>query len=461
MLNLKEVNAYPRYFQYTAQSQHVNFSALCHAKKYQQSGCFFDGQARQPTLFAKALVALSQIIRADFSPKPKPVYDPIVTVEQENLRFEGFSSCNSMYIRLDVGKNALMGHFFAQGSTHVNFNDPILTALSTLKKEQNLHFRISHDAVHMQVNDTYFTEQKVKLSPRWVKALTEVTYELAQLDEKMHLNSVQSRQFWQILPKKSESKTLYLQQKFQHCQLSPIAHKEGVALQALERLQLLQVLAPYIDQIKIYQKSQHGSCALVFSLPNMQLTCLLSPSVTRGFSGEGQYLDDLLHDLPLDWVAQALQHVQKNALIKQPTFQTESAMSERQKQQLKTTLSAMGVVGFDLDQQDYFYRDLPMHLQHILSLNPRLKHAQQLLDQQKISSLIQQGQRIEAHVQGSEDRHTVLIQASQAQCTCEWFQRHQHHRGFCQHILAVKVASREQVPNAAHSTQDHSVIRLH
>lgn len=443
MSNLNLNTVYPEYFQRHIRQKKSNNTSSKHTL---QQGCLFDGQAKQPLLLAKALVVLSKIIRADFSPRPKPMYDPIVTVAEKQLRFEGFSACNSIYVRLDVFHEALSGNFFSQGTTHINFNDPILTALSTLQKEQKMHVRIAADAVSMQLHKRYFSEAKVKLSPRWLKALTEVQYELSQLDEKMQLDHLQSRQLWQVLPKKSAQSTLYLQQQRQGCQVTPIAptaqkQKNSIALHALERLQLLQGLAPYIENIKFYQQQQHGSYALLLSFAHMQLTCLFSPSVLRGFSGEGQYLDGLLHDLPLDWVMQAQHNLQADSALAQ-NLKTENNWSDMQRQQLKTTLSTSGVLGFDLTEQADFYRHLPLQLQQILSLNPRLKHAQNLLNNHKILQLKQHEGRIEADVQGTEHLHHVFIHGQQVQCTYEWFQRHQQQRGLCQHILAVKIATR-------------------
>ena len=42
-------------------------------------------------------------------------------------------------------------------------------------------------------------------------------------------------------------------------------------------------------------------------------------------------------------------------------------------------LSAMGLLGFDLDENHFFYRRLPYKLSRILSLNPRMKDAEKLL----------------------------------------------------------------------------------
>ena len=89
MSNLNLRYAYPSYFQHSPQQQNLTFAHLSQAENYQQHSCFFDGQAKNPMLLAKALVTLSHIIRADFSPRPKPVYDPIVTAGQQQLRFEG------------------------------------------------------------------------------------------------------------------------------------------------------------------------------------------------------------------------------------------------------------------------------------------------------------------------------------------------------------------------------------
>ena len=87
---------------------------------------------------------------------------------------------------------------------------------------------------------------------------------------------------------------------------------------------------------------------------------------------------------------------------------------------LSARLAAMGLLGFDLDDNSFFYRRLPFKTERILSLNPR---------------------RIEARVAGSGGvRHTVILdrEGEKERCTCTWFSGNQGERGACKHILAVK-----------------------
>jgi uncharacterized Zn finger protein len=50
----------------------------------------------------------------------------------------------------------------------------------------------------------------------------------------------------------------------------------------------------------------------------------------------------------------------------------------------------------------------------------------------------QQAGRVEARVEGSGVRHTVILEGEKARCTCTWFAKHQGERGLCKHVLAVK-----------------------
>ena len=48
-------------------------------------------------------------------------------------------------------------------------------------------------------------------------------------------------------------------------------------------------------------------------------------------------------------------------------------------------LGARGLVGFDLSSQAYFHRELPFDLSEVEKLQPRLKAARQILDNEQIS----------------------------------------------------------------------------
>ena len=108
---------------------------------------------------------------------------------------------------------------------------------------------------------------------------------------------------------------------------------------------------------------------------------------------------------------------------------------------LSARLAAMGLLGFDLDENSFFYRRLPFKTERILSLNPRMIAAEKLLEEDKVEIIANDGNRTEARVAGSGGvRHTVILdrENEKERCTCTWFSSNQGERGACKHILAVK-----------------------
>ncbi len=109
---------------------------------------------------------------------------------------------------------------------------------------------------------------------------------------------------------------------------------------------------------------------------------------------------------------------------------------------LAARLAAMGLLGFDLDENSFFYRRLPFKTERILSLNPRMIAAEKTTGRRKTVEIISNDEkRTEARVAGSGGvRHTVILdrESEKERCTCTWFSSNQGERGACKHILAVK-----------------------
>ena len=121
-------------------------------------------------------------------------------------------------------------------------------------------------------------------------------------------------------------------------------------------------------------------------------------------------------------------------------------------------LAALGLLGYDLHLQQWFYRQLPFKPERLTRLHPRLRGAQALLEAGLVRIGERQGQRVVATVQGTGVTHTVVIDGDalppgaasatapaapktselHARCTCEWHLKHAGARGACKHILAVR-----------------------
>ena len=171
---------------------------------------------------------------------------------------------------------------------------------------------------------------------------------------------------------------------------------------------------------------------------NIRFSLSLSRETWRGFSGEGAALEALIEEVPEQWI----EAMDKYSYANQEFNPTRLAVNEnidfKQIDNLTGRLAAMGLLGFDLDENQFFYRRLPYKLDRIMSLNPRMKGADKLIEGNKVEIISHTPERTEARVEGSGVKHTVIIDPERARCTCEWYSKYQGERGACKHVLAVK-----------------------
>src|SRR5690606_22605752 len=130
----------------------------------------------------------SKVVRSSFSPAPPILRDPIVSAGTEQIRFEGFSSCNGVYARLDLLEDAIDGEFITSGTTNVDFNEPMLNALNAVKKEEQMVLGVGSKEVSISTDSDKVVEKKVTLPTRWIKGLTSVQLYLADMEERFRLN---------------------------------------------------------------------------------------------------------------------------------------------------------------------------------------------------------------------------------------------------------------------------------
>ncbi|WP_066804410.1 SWIM zinc finger family protein [Moraxella oblonga] len=418
-------------------------------EELQQIPCFFWGEMKDPLLTAKALLCISRVVRSSFSPIPVRLLDPIVTAGQEQLRFEGFSSCNGVYARLDILSDNIDGEFIASGTTNVDFNEPMLNALNSIKKQDLMMLGVGEKEVKISTIKHDIIEKKVKLPERWIKGLTSVQLYLAEMNELFRLNKMQTVQFFNQLPKTKNTATMYLTYRANRCTISPIATANSIQIGGIERLRLLEMLLPYIDEMVFYQNTENQnidttnntnkSMALQIYIKNMRLTLALSPDNHRGFSGEGNILEKMTHELPVEYIYALNSLLKSNEIFNPTLLSIEQGIYIGDMDSLTAHLSAIGMLGFDLYSNQHFYRRLPFKMENILSLNPRLKNAKKLISDENIKITHHHANELLATVKSGEHLYTVSIKNNDYKCTCQWYAKYQTHRGLCKHILAVKM----------------------
>jgi SWIM zinc finger len=171
---------------------------------------------------------------------------------------------------------------------------------------------------------------------------------------------------------------------------------------------------------------------------NIRFSLSLSRDAWRGFSGEGAALESLIEDVPDEWIDAVDKYSYANQQFNAALLSVEEGVALDKVDNITGRLSAMGLLGYDVDENHFFYRRLPFKLSRILSLNPRLKDAEKLLAENKVEIISKDDNRVEARVLGSGVNHTVILEGEKVRCTCTWFSRHQGERGLCKHVLAVK-----------------------
>lgn len=403
--------------------------------------CFFWGNLVNPYVTAKCWSTIAKVVGSSFGPVPPSLRDPIVTAGMDKMRFEGFSSCNGVYVRLDMKPEAIDGEFIASGTTNVDFNEPMLNALNAIQKTEKVTLAVGSKDLQVITSKAKITEKKVTLPPRWIKGLTSVQLYLADMDFKFDLNKIQVIQLFQSLPKGNVKGEFYISKRAGKFMFSALSSADSVRVGGVHRLRLLEGILPIVDKISVYETEDRETCAVVCDFGNQLLLMAFSPDAYRGFSGEGKVLDTLTETIPVEWVYGLNSLLKSNETFSPSMISIENDIDFVTMDNLTGSLSSIGLLGYDIVERNHFYRQLPFKPERIMSMNPRLKNARKLVDNEDISFVKKENNYVEACVKGTGVSHKVIINDNNPRCTCNWFTQYQGKRGICKHILAVKMLS--------------------
>lgn len=405
------------------------------------SPCFFWGKLNNPYELSRCLITLSNIVQSSFNLSPFQLAllkDPIVTAGNDQIRFEGFSHCAGVYARVDVLEGGQEGEFIENGTTNVDFNTPLISELGKIKKKDHLVLSVGRKEVGFHKDGKSSIERKVPLPTKWIKGLTTVQHYFSESEFGYTLNRVQAIQLFRTIPNGKVKTDYFLIKRGTKFLFSPLKSNHTVCLGGIHRLKLLQPLIPLINELKIYPQKDMQSVTFMLCFEELNFIFSISRDFWRGFSGEGAALESLIEDLP-DTLVQAFDNYSYTNQEFNPALMSfEEGIDISKIEKLSTKLSAMGLLGYDLAKNGFFYRRLPFKLERILALNPRLKGAEKLLEEDKVTITSKKDDRIEARVEGSGVYHYVVLNASMEKCTCTWYSKNQGERGVCKHILAVK-----------------------
>lgn len=413
---------------------------------------FFQGALRRPRQTAQLLRVLSNVVKSRFHLPPAMLKkilatrDPVVTSGGGLLRFEGFSACCGVYARVDLTPDAYDGVVAGQGTTNVDFNAGFCSALSQIRDDERVGLAVGADEVSLLRGADQLVERKVRLPLRWLKGLVEVQISQARMTPRFSLNKIGALRFVRDIPRGSDSRTAHFIApagggglRWSHAPLP-----DSIELRGVERLRVLDQLAPWADSLAIHTDSVSGACAFQLRFGPLDFHLIVSPETWRGFSGEGQALEDLVASDNDQLIPRLHECIRRRAVFRVEDLALDANSPLQTVRQALAQLGARGVVGYDLSRSEYFQRELPFDLSALAELHPRLRDARRLSGEDHVTLLRQNGSLIEADVRSGDIAHRVNLSDKGDRCTCPWYAKHQGRRGPCKHVLAARLFSRTE-----------------
>ena len=413
---------------------------------------FFQGRLTNPRRTADLLRGLMQIVQARFHVPAAMLQrilteaDPVVTSNDDRLRFEGFSACCGAYVRIDMLPESLDGETFGRGTTNVDFNQPMLSALAKIKAGDEVSIAVGADKVVLQQRETEVVEKKVKLPLRWLRGFVEVQAVQSRMKLVHQIDAIHAVRFFRSLPRiKTNRRSTWVAKSGQGLRLSQIQSPHSLKIGGLERLRVLESLSRDAESLSVYADESTGASAWVLTFTDCRFHLVVSPEVWRGFSGEGQALEALATaDKTTIPIVQSKLKWQSIVDLEQLAKSTK--LSPASIDAALKTLGARGLVGFDLAESTYFHREMPFDVSMIEKLQPRLRAARKLIDQNNVRIGKKTTNTCEVLVQSADVQHRVVLKSGKSpswKCTCPWFAKHDNSRGPCKHILAAQILIEE------------------
>lgn len=408
---------------------------------------FFEGQLLQPRLVSELLTAVALVVGSRFFTPANTVAkaialaDPVVTSGGGLLRFEGFSGCCSAYARVDLLPASYRGEVVGKGTTNVDFNAPMRAALAQVSDARGLGLSVGRDALTLRSGDHAVVERKVALPARWLRGMLEVQSYQASMQRRFEVDSLVAQRFLRGLPKASTSRTpLWVAPGPAGLLSTTQPQAKGVRVSDTRRLRVLQALLPHARTLSVYSDDGDQASAWVLDFGSARLTLALSAETWRGFSGEGQALMALLKHADDGGAAFARvrSQLQWQAALDVPALAAEIALPGEVIADTLRVLGSCGLVGFDVFEERYFHRVLPLDLSVVEDMHPRLSDARELLQRGAVTVLRQHP--FDASVASGDVLHRVREVDGELRCTCPWFAKHQGQRGPCKHVLAAEAS---------------------
>ncbi|MDO5672421.1 MAG: SWIM zinc finger family protein [Actinomycetaceae bacterium] len=431
----------------------------------QTSPSFFHGFAAHPQVIARALVVLSEITATRyFQFVTTDLRDPVLSAHGDRLRAEVFSACNSVYASLEVFGTGLDGGDIGFGTTNVDINAQTRTMLNNISQNELMHLNVGTSGLTVSTVEVSALERPVQMPARWVRALGNASDMHQDLRPVFQVQAPAARAFLASLPPASAQKRAgWLIPEKNTIRVAPAKPPKatGVWVAGLQRLSALKRLLPHVMGLSAFGTADPldaggtGAVAIALDLPHARVTLGLTDVEWRGFSGEGALLESLATPDVVDNADLLSALLAFDAHIDTGRLARESGLTNPQVTQALAVLASSGRVGWEINEGQYFHRELPQDNTLVTKDNPRLVSARKLVEDGQVRRvegatnewIVASGSksagskeytvRVGTNSTNSANNANNETPLEQAQCTCTWYLKHGTGRGPCKHVLAV------------------------
>jgi len=400
---------------------------------------FFSGMLDRPDVTAAGILSVADVASTRYFDaglgRRIASLDPVVTASGDRLRFESFSACNGVHARLDLLADGIASGEVRHGTTNVDVNQPLRSALAKVGAQALVHLDVGTEGLSVSTPDVTHKERKVDLPDRWVRGFAETPVLASHMVLRAELTGSAASAWLASLPRATPGPSYYLTITPAGLRRSLQPTDSSVHLAGAARLSGAARITRFATRLRVFGSDDRSS-AWVFDLPGARLTLLLSPEPYRGFSGEGGLLTRLASPEAESDALALLEHLAWEPLIDQGRLGAQTGLSRPRVDAAIGYLAASGKVGFDLAEQSWFHRELPWDSERVERDNPRLKNARSLVDLDAVQA-VPGGWAV---ITG-DHRQWVSREGDGYRCTCLWSAKYAGQRGPCKHVLAVTLAS--------------------
>ncbi len=402
-------------------------------------------------------------------------YDPVITVADDVVFFECFSSDESSYGCLTIDRDACFAK--AQeaclGTTNVDYSWELYHNFQSLRTYRETRFNINPEGFSVQTADRDdYREEKIELPDGWLRGFMQLQAAMALPMKKVTLgvDAVYSLLAWlkrhrekhgprAIRFELEEGKSPRLVLEPWNVTIespSTLYHgatTEPVRIWGRRRLMSLARLLPLATQVDVYLLGTGLPSFWVVQMGNMRLTLGLSGWTTNDWT-RGSAVQMLLPPTvpSLTQVASAAEQLSQQRAMSMDTIRTDLKCSTENAAAAMNQLALRGQAIYDLHAGVFRWRQiLPMALsdRELGSPHPELTAAEQFVADGKVKvETRQEAPRGGSIVTGKVENQSceVLIDGDgiirKGKCRCSWHFKFGVRNGPCRHLQALRARVR-------------------